>query len=166
MIHVRRATFDDAEAITRLALEVQDWHVAGRPDIFKPGGYDRVPEIAARIASHDQFYWVALLDGAVIGYAYARVADEPENRWKYASRILIVDQMAVTQQYQRMGAATRLWEAVRELAAAERVRRIVLNVWAFNTSARRFYASVGLTPFHERLALELDNGPRDGEAPR
>ena len=46
MAHVRLATAEDAGAITRLALEVQDWHVAGRPDIFKPGGYDDVPDVA------------------------------------------------------------------------------------------------------------------------
>ena len=157
LINVRLGTPEDAEAITRLALEVQDWHVAGRPDLFKPGGYDSAPEIATRIASDDQFYWVALLDDVTVGYAYARVMDEPENRWKYASRIVIVDQMAVAERFRRQGAATRLWTAIREFAEAKRVHRIVLNVWAFNTSAQRFYESVGLTPFYERLAVELDS---------
>ena len=155
MLHVRLATAEDAGAITRLALEVQDWHVAGRPDIFKPGGYDDVPDIAARIASENQYYWVAILDGVTVGYAYARVVDEPENRWKYASRILMLDQMGVTRDSRRLGAGAQLWEAVREMAVTQRVDRVVLNVWAFNDSARRFYESLGFTPFHERMALEL-----------
>ena len=166
MVLVRLATANDADAITRLALEVQDWHVAGRPDIFKPGGYDSAPEIAARIASDDQYYWVALLDGVTIGYTYARIIDEPENRWKYASRFLIVDQMAVTQRSRRRGAATRMWDAIREFAESKRVQRIVLNVWAFNTSAQQFYESVGLTPFYGRLALELDKREGDGDGTR
>jgi diamine N-acetyltransferase len=155
VIHVRLATPGDAGAITALALEVQDWHVAGRPDLFKPGSADTAPEIAARIESEHQFYWVAILDDTIVGYAYARVVNEPENRWKFASRILIVDQMGVAVRRRRLGAGARLWEAVREMAVAQHVDRVVLNVWAFNESARRFYESVGFTPFHTRMAIEL-----------
>jgi ribosomal protein S18 acetylase RimI-like enzyme len=161
MVHVRLATPADAGAITALALEVQDWHVAGRPDIFKPGSADMAPEIAARMESEHQFYWVAILDGRTVGYAYARVIDEPENRWKYASRILILDQMGVAGQCRRLGAGARLWEAVREMAVAQHVDRVVLNVWAFNESARRFYESVGFTPFHTRMAIDLPANTRD-----
>ena len=163
-VHVRRATPDDADAISRLALEVQEWHVAGRPDVFRPGGCDLAPEIAARVASADQFYWVAVIGDAVIGYAYARVVDEPENRWKWASRVLMLDQMGVASSHRRLGAGELLWDAVRETAVARQVDRVVLNVWAFNTVARQFYERLGFTPFHERMAIELGrprpNGPR------
>ena len=154
-VHVRPATPDDADAISRLALEVQDWHVAGRPDVFRPGGYDLAPEIAARLASADQFYWVAVIGDAVIGYAYARVVDEPENRWKWASRVLVLDQMGVATSHRRLGAGELLWGAVREAAVAQHVDRVVLNVWAFNTVARQFYERLGFAPFHERMAVEL-----------
>ena len=160
MVHVRLATPDDAPVIVELALEVQELHVAGRPDIFKPGGCDTPPEIVARIESDDQFYWVAVHDGAIIGYAFARVIAEPENRWKYATRILMLDQMAVAWRSRRLGAGTALWDAVRELAVALGVDRIVLNVWAFNVPARRFYERMGLTPFHERMAVELSRDSR------
>jgi hypothetical protein len=70
VVHVRLATPEDADAIATLALEVQDWHVAGRPDIFRPGGYDLAPEITARIRSDHEFYWVAILDGVTIGWAF------------------------------------------------------------------------------------------------
>ena len=155
MVHVRLAKPDDAPAIATLALEVQDWHVAGRPDIFKPGGCDSPADIVARIESSDQFYWVALYDEAIIGYAYARLIDEPENRWKYASRIVVLDQMGVAERYRRLGAGARMWDAIRELAVAKRADRVVLNVWAFNASARSFYERLGFAPFHERMAVEL-----------
>ena len=161
MVHVRLATPDDAPAIAALALEVQEWHVAGRPDIFKPGGCDASSDIVARIDTDDHFYWVAVADGVIIGYAYARVVDEPENRWKYASRIVVLDQMGVTARSRRVGAGARLWDAVRALAIGKRADRVVLNVWAFNGSARDFYERVGFTPFHERLAVEL---PKSGAA--
>ena len=154
-IHVRRATTADAREIARLMLEVQAVHVEGRPEIFKPGGGERGPEIAARIANADHFYWVAACDGAIVGYAFARRIDEVENQWKYGARTLILDQMGVTREHQRSGVGERLWHAVRELAISERVDRIILNVWAFNTSARDFYVKMGFAPFHERMSVEL-----------
>ena len=163
MIHVRLATTEDAPAIVPIALDVQELHVTGRPDIFKPGGCETASEIAARIESGDQFYWVAVDDGAIIGYAFARLIDEPENRWKYASRIVMLDQMAVTERSRRLGAGARLWEAVRALAVAKQAERVVLNVWAFNTTARQFYERVGFAPFHERMSVEL---PKDSSVSR
>ena len=159
MLHVRLATPYDAPAIATLALEVQDWHVTGRPDIFKLGACDTAPEIVARIGTDDQFYWVAIDDEAIVGYAYARVVDEPENRWKYASRVMVLDQMGVARHSRRHGAGSRLWEAVRSLATEKRADRVVLNVWAFNASARAFYERVGFRPMHERMAVELASSP-------
>jgi ribosomal protein S18 acetylase RimI-like enzyme len=96
-----------------------------------------------------------VIGDAVIGYAYARVVDEPENRWKWASRVLVLDQMGVATSHRRLGAGELLWGAVREAAVAQHVDRVVLNVWAFNTVARQFYERLGFAPFHERMAVEL-----------
>lgn len=53
---------------------------------------------------------------------------------------------------------------MRDVAVAERVDRVMLNVWAFNQTARRFYERLGFTSFHERMALEL--APDEGDPPR
>ena len=157
-IHVRLAEAADADAIVRLELEVQEWHVAGRPDLFKPEGSDTAAEIVTRIATPGQFYWIATLGDAVAGYAYARVFEEPESRWRRSSRMLVLDQMGVAERYRRLGVGRRLWNEVREVAVAERVERVVLNVWSFNTTARQFYERIGFASFHERMALELEPG--------
>lgn len=154
-VDVRRALTSDASEIHRLTLEVHAAHVAGRPDLFKPGGVESAAQIAARISDAHQFYWVAALGESVVGYAYARLVDEPESIWRYAARALVLDQMGVDGPHRSQGIGQRLWIAVRDGAIAERVDRVILNVWAFNGDARRFYERLGFTSFHERMALEV-----------
>ena len=153
---VRRATPHDVADIVRLALEVQDVHVAGHPDLFKPGGVEPHAEIATRVTTPGQFYWVATLADDTVGYAYARLVVEPESLWRYASRLLLLDQMGVDARHRSRGIGEALWGAVRETAAAEAVHRVVLNVWSFNRDARRFYEQLGFTPFQERLAFAIE----------
>ena len=154
-VNVRRATPGDVAEIAGLALEIQDVHVAGRPDLFKPGGVESIAEIAHRIVTAGEFYWVATLGDTPVGYAFARLVEEPESRWRYAARTLVLDQMGVAKGHRSRGVGEALWNAVREAAAEERVERVVLNVWAFNRDARRFYERLGFRSFHERMTFEL-----------
>jgi len=154
-VFVRRATPADVADIVRLALEVQDVHVAGQPELFKPGGVEPHAEIAKRVTTPGQFYWVATLAADPVGYAYARLVIEPESLWRYASRLLMLDQMGVDARHRSRGIGEALWTAVRETAAAESVDRVVLNVWSFNRDARRFYEQLGFTSFQERMAFEI-----------
>lgn len=139
-------------------LQVQAVHVAGRPDLFKPGGGENVPQVAARMSSPGEFYWVATFGDDIVGYTYARLVAEPESLWRYATRYLVLDQMGVDEPHRSRGIGEKLWVAVRETAIAERVDRVILNVWSFNADARRLYERFGFTPFHERMALEV-RGP-------
>ena len=154
-LHVRRAAVDDVREIIRLTREVQDVHVDGRPDLFKPGGVETPAQIAARLGSPDHHYWVATLGPDVVGYAIARVADEPDSPWRYAAPTLILDQMGVDARHRSSGVGARLWNAVRDAAVAHGADRVVLNVWSFNASARRFYERIGFRSFHQRMAFEL-----------
>ena len=160
---VRRATPHDVVDIVRLALEVQDVHVAGHPDLFKPGGVEPHAEIATRVSTPGQFYWVATLADDMVGYAYARLVVEPESLWRYASRLLLLDQMGVDARHRSRGIGEALWNVVRETAEAEGVDRVVLNVWSFNRDARRFYEQLGFTSFQERMSFEIEaRGHRSG----
>lgn len=152
---VRRATPDDADGIVALMREVQALHVAGRPDLFKPGGTENVAETRERMSAPGQFIWVATADDSVVGYAYARLSIEPENPWRFSARSLVLDQMGVKDGMRRHGIGRRLWEAVLEAANDERVQRVILNVWSFNGGARAFYRRLGFDSFHERMAVEL-----------
>jgi ribosomal protein S18 acetylase RimI-like enzyme len=158
-IHVRRAEPGDAERIVALMQEVQAVHVAGRPDLFKPGGTENAAETRERMQLPDHFMWVATLDSVVVGYAYGRLSIDPENRWRFAARTFILDQMGTKAEVRRQGVGRALWNAVVEVATAERAERVVLNVWSFNHGAREFYRRLGFESFHERMTVELSATP-------
>jgi len=161
---VRRAIPSDADAIVQLVVEVQAFHAAARPDLFKPGGRESVTEIVERIASDDHLYWVATRDDVVIGYAYARLRDEPETRWHLGARVLSLEQMGVARHHRRQGVGACLWGAVRQAAADRGADRVILNVWAFNAPARRFYERLGFAPFRQTMAVELRTAPDADDA--
>lgn len=160
---VRRATTRDMDGILAIAREVQALHAAARPDLFTPDGSESAAEVVARIErAADGAYWVAVMDGEVAGYAYARWQDEPASSWKHATRTLEIQAMGVAASHRRQGIGERLWTAVRDEAVRQRVDRVILNVWAFNESARTFYERLGFTPFHTRMAMELGGGDGEG----
>jgi ribosomal protein S18 acetylase RimI-like enzyme len=158
-IHVRLAEPRDADGIVALMQEVQAVHVAGRPDLFKPGGTENAAETRQRMLLPDSFLWVATIDSNIVGYAYGRVSVEPENRWRFAARTFILDQMGTKSGLRRRGIGRALWNAVLDVARAERTERVVLNVWSFNPGAREFYERLGFKSFHERMAVELSATP-------
>jgi diamine N-acetyltransferase len=156
VVEIRRARPDDATAIVAMSRDVQALHVAARPDIFRPGGGADLDDVAARLADPDEHrYWVATLGGDVVGYAYARLEEEPESRWKWAARVLSLVELGVADAHRGLGAGRQLWDAVRAAAVDAGADRVIVNVWAFNDAARRFYERVGFAPFHTRMALEL-----------
>ena len=165
---VRRAGPRDVDAILALAREVQAYHAAARPDLFTPDGSESPAEVVARIARGDGAYWIATAGDAVAGYAYAHWQDEPASPWKHATRTLAIEAMGVAAAHRRRGIGERLWAAVREEALRQRVDRVLLNVWAFNEPAQRFYERMGFAPFSVRMAVELGghDAPRAGEAAR
>jgi ribosomal protein S18 acetylase RimI-like enzyme len=160
-IHVRLADPRDAEGIVALMQEVQAVHVAGRPDLFKPGGTENAAETRERMRLPDSFMWVATIDSNVVGYAYGRLSVDPENRWRFAARTFILDQMGAKEGLRRRGIGRALWNAVVDVAKAERAERVVLNVWSFNHGARAFYDRLGFKSFHERMSIELPAMPDD-----
>ena len=155
-VAVRRATPADVDGILAVAREVQALHAHARPDLFTSDGSESAADVVARIGRTDEgAYWVAVVGGDIAGYAHALWQDEPASPWKHATRTLELRAMGVAASYRRRGIGERLWAAVREEAVRQRVDRVILNVWAFNEPARRFYERMGLKPFHTRMAMEL-----------
>ena len=67
-IRIRPANEADTETVNRLRAQVNTLHVAGRPDIFKPGfGQDIQDRLAQRFADEEGGVLVAEADGQIAG---------------------------------------------------------------------------------------------------
>jgi GNAT superfamily N-acetyltransferase len=151
-ITVRSATSADAELLSSLNAEVQAIHAAALPWWFKPPEPGAgAPAMAGLVANPGNLVFVAEIDTAPAGYAYASVARHAETPWRRAYEMIYVHQIGVRAAFRRRGVGAALLGAVRAAAASRNVALLALDVWSFNADARAYFQSQGFAPYNERL---------------
>ena len=153
---VRFAVPQDAEAINVLRKEVNDLHVAGRPNHFKAGfGKELQDHVYMYLAGGFGYAAVDEEDGQIIGMVMVDYIDRPESPYRYAERFAHIAEICVDEKHRRQGAGKRLLDFVKADAKAKGFSRIDLDVWAFN-DALAFYEAEGYTVFRRYLELPLN----------
>ena len=142
---IREAELGDIEALCALNAEVQELHVAHRPDVFRPIA---TPEIAGRFrdlfAQPTTKIWVAVVDGSVRGYLVA-ILRRPAapNPYVLERSWLELDQIGVSAEHRRLGIARGLVERALAHAQAEGIAGVELSSWSFNQNAHRAFEKLG-----------------------
>lgn len=159
MIRVRDAAKGDAARLVELHAGVHELHAGQRPDVFV-GEPDQarveaffhglVDEPAVHVLVAE-----AASDGSVVGYAVARVVEREAGLHVHRSAAMKLEHLAVDPVASRGGVGSALLEAVRERGRAAGCRRLHVNVWSFNTSARSFYEARGLVPMKQQLEQDI-----------
>ena len=153
---VRFAVPEDAEAINVLRKEVNEIHVAGRPNHFKAGFPKELQDHVYMYLTRGIGYAaVDEVDGEIIGMVMVDYIDRPESPYRYAERFAHIAEICVDEKHRRKGAGKRLLDFVKADAKAKGFSRIELDVWAFN-DALAFYEAEGYTVFRRYLELKLD----------
>ena len=82
---VRYAIREDLPRVNELRKQVNDLHVAGRPDIFKPGFNSVLQNFLYTIfESETMDVIVAEREGVICGFACVQYVDKPESPYSYA----------------------------------------------------------------------------------
>jgi ribosomal protein S18 acetylase RimI-like enzyme len=164
MITVRQAEPADATAIAALACAVHAMHANALPTVFQSA--DAAPSIPADVAGFIEragpLFLVALRGGSFAGYARGEIQDEPATALKRGSRTLYVHEMGVAPEHRQHGVGRALLAAMRAAAVERGAQGVALDVYAFNTEARAFYAREGFTPLRERLVAPAETQPAAG----
>ena len=151
---VRFAREDELEAVNRLRRQVNDLHVAGKPEVFKPGFCEELRDyIHAIWADPQKKIVVAERDGAVCGFAVLNHIVRPENPFMFERDFLDIDEFCVDAACRRQGIATAMIRFIREHAKSEGFRRIELNMWSFNREALAFYEAAGFTTYRRYMDM-------------
>lgn len=151
---VRFARIDELERINELRKVVNDIHVYGCPDFFKPGFKDVADQLPAIWAADDKDIIVAELDGLVCGYACIHYVNKPESPFTKAMKMCCVDEFCVDVAYRRKGLATDMISFIRTVAKEHGISRLDLNVWGFNEEAIAFYEAVGFQTYRRYMELK------------
>jgi ribosomal protein S18 acetylase RimI-like enzyme len=156
-IRIRKASAADLEAIIRLSAFVQQQHADALPDLFKASIDSQQTRDKFRVFLADPASLTLLAEAAQpIGYLWAQFQNRPEGWTQFGMRLLYIQHMVVAPQHRRKGVGRLLLARAIEIARQEGIKRVELDVWSFNSEARRFYTKQGFVVFNEKMALRTD----------
>ncbi len=156
---IRRATLADAELLAGLNKDVQQIHADAYPYLFKqPNNFaEIVADFKTRILSDaNGFVLIIEVGQQAVGYIYAKVVTRSENAYVYAQRFMLVDNISIGPQYQSKGYGQQLMQAVRDVAIAQGIHRVLLDTYEFNSNAQQFYAKMGFERVKIQMALDFN----------
>ena len=152
---VRFAEEKDIERVNELRKQVNDIHVEGRPDIFKPDFGAEIRDVAKTfIQDENKDIIVAIRDGEIAGMLCVEVVNKPESPYGMARSFYHVVEVAVDEKHRQEGVGRELFEFIKTDAARRGLDKIELDAWEFNESAIEFYRAVGFK--ETRRWFELD----------
>ena len=149
---VRFAKENELERVNELRRQVNDLHVKGRPDIFKPGFPKELSDHVYSIRSDPkQRIVVCERDGILRGFAVLNHITRPETPFMKERDYLDIDEFCVDEAYRRTGVGTELMHFIRSYAEELGFSRIELNMWEFNADALAFYEEIGFTTYRRYM---------------
>ena len=155
---IRFAEEKDLERINELRRQVNDMHVKGRPDIFKPGFGREMQDLAREILEGEEGnIIVAEQDGSICGMVCVSYITKPESPYNLGRKIYHVEEIAVDEGVRRQGVGTELLEFMKRDAKERWFDRIELDVWEFNKSAIGFYEKNGFVMFRRFMECRVSD---------
>ena len=150
---IRRASEADSEALSSLNTDVQSIHAAALPWRFKQPGPDTFPPDVIRplLADPNNLIFIAEVNSAPAGYAYAQIVRQAETSLRHALEEVHLHHISVRPSCRRLGVGHALFDAVRAAGRGLGIELLTLQVWTFNEDARAFFRREGFVPYMERL---------------
>ena len=103
------------------------------------------------VEDEDNYCYVAYIDTIPVGYLWAQIKERPENPFKYSQTLIYVHHIAVHENYRRHHVGKILMNKVEDLAQTHGIASIALDVWAFNTTAQKFFENMGFSVYNLNL---------------
>ena len=144
---IRFAKSKDIPQILELLRQVNLVHYEGRPDIFKKGVKYTEEEIEEILSLQDKPILVYTDDtDTVKGYCFCVVKQVKDSRLLTDIKTLYIDDLCVDENCRGQGIGTTLYNSAIKLAKDLGCYNLTLNVWSCNSTALKFYKSLGLLP--------------------
>ncbi len=153
-MEIRFAKENELERINELRKQVNDLHVEGKPDVFKPGFSDELRDFIHDIwIDPNKEIIVADNDGMICGFAVTNHIIKPENPFMKERDFIDVDEFCIDMSFRRQGIASELVAFIKAYARENGFHRIELNMWEFNQDALAFYEAVGFKTYRRYMEM-------------
>jgi ribosomal protein S18 acetylase RimI-like enzyme len=152
-VEIRATTPDDACTISALNADVQQIHADAHPWRFKPTGPRTFSEKDAKdlLSNPGYFAFLALDEGAPIGYLVGEVVRRPETARLFPHELIYIHEITVRPSARRKGVGRSLLDAAKAHGDSLGISIVASDVWSFNEGALNFFQRNGLVPFNVRL---------------
>ena len=149
-------TTSDMKLITALNEPVHKLHHNLYPEIFKPFNTKEMLEYFTNVVRFEGQHFLICEDGeSAIGYVWFQEVLRSESAFRYSDHNLYINQISVNEEHRGKGAGNLLFEAVLEFAEDNDIKRIGLDYWAKNESAKEIYEKLGFSVEKEVAYLNL-----------
>ncbi|MBN34975.1 MAG: hypothetical protein CMM46_09400 [Rhodospirillaceae bacterium] len=145
---LRAAREDDLDAYFTIFREVQELHVAERPDLFQPAELTDAfrHHFADAVKQNHKEIVIAWLGDEPVGAVHYEFSSlDPTGVYLIDHPMVWIESIGVVPQLRRKGISQALIALVREVAARHGIADIGLEVWSFNEAARAAFEASGLT---------------------
>ena len=152
----RFAREEELPRVNELRKQVNDVHVAGKPEVFKPGFPQELRDYIFAIWNDpEKKIAVVERDGVVCGFAVLHHIVRPETPFMMERDFLDVDEFGVDAAHRRQGVGAELMAFIRDWAKAQGFDRLELNMWEFNEGALAFYEALGFTTYRRYMEIPI-----------
>ena len=151
---IKFATEKDLKQVNIIRREVNELHVKGVSNVFKPGFSKELEEhVNQYINSNDKFLIVCEENDIICSYAMVELISKPETPYRYALKYLEIIELGTLKSEQGKGYAKEVMKKVKDIAKKHDIHRIELNMWTFNESALKFYEKLGFNVYRKYLEI-------------
>ena len=152
---VRRAAEKEIPKILELLVQVDMVHHLGRPDIFNgPATKYNAGELKEILADDSTPVFVCVDENDVpLGHAFCIHKQVVGDSILTDIRTLYIDDICVDSAARGKHVGKTLYDHVIAYAKEQNFYNVTLNVWSCNTSAMKFYESMGLVP--QKVGMEI-----------
>jgi GNAT superfamily N-acetyltransferase len=152
---IRKAVAEDVLPIVELWKELMDFHKK-QDKIFTrsaTGHKSFADFITGHILKENSYLIVAEIDGDVVGYCLVFIEKYPPVI--ELKEYCLVQDIAVTEKYRRMGIGKRFLKEAQKWYCEKGIHRVEARVSKFNKAGIEFWAEMGFTPYLETVFMEI-----------
>ena len=151
---IRFANIEDIEQVNIIRKEVNDLHVKGEPNIFKPGFCKEMQEFVKTFLNNEnKMLLVCEENKQICAYAMLEIVTKEETPYRYKLKFLEIQEIGTLSTKQGKGYGKALIEKIKQIATENNIKNIDLNVWTFNKQALEFYKKTGFETYRNYLRL-------------
>ncbi len=139
---IETAKMNQMQQINKLAIQVHNLHVNWRNDIFKNSQNVMNEERLKQLVDSQEIF-VAIKNNEIIGFMIIAIKDKTDNPILFPKKYLVIDTIAVDENYRRQGVGTKLIKYAEEIGVDLECTDLYLTVNPENEIAINSYEKQG-----------------------